>query len=102
MPVGFVVNLKDIAREAGVSVSTVSRVMKGKGEIAPETRNRIMNISKQMGYHENRFSKAIRTGKTGLVGVIMDYMDPFFGQIARSIEQVLRQNDFLRAVVHIL
>ena len=95
MPVGFVVNLKDIAREAGVSVSTVSRVMKGKGEIAPETRNRIMNISKQMGYHENRFSKAIRTGKTGLVGVIMDYMDPFFGQIARSIEQVLRQNDFL-------
>lgn len=99
MPAGFVVNLKDIAREAGVSVSTVSRVMKGKGEIAPETRNRIMAISKKMGYHENRFSKAIRTGKTGLVGVIMDYMDPFFGQITKSIEQILRQNDFLPVIL---
>lgn len=99
MPAGFVVNLKDIAREAGVSVSTVSRVMKGKGEIAPETRNRIMAISKRMGYHENRFSKAIRTGKTGLVGVIMEYMDPFFGQITKSIEQILRQNDFLPVIL---
>ncbi len=100
MPVGFAVNLKDIAREAGVSISTVSRVIKGKGEIAPETRERIMAISRQMGYRENRFSKAIRTGKTGLVGVLMDYTDPFFGNIAKSIEETLRQNDFLPLLLH--
>lgn len=100
MPVGFAVNLKDIAREAGVSISTVSRVIKGKGEIAPETRERIMAISRQMGYRENRFSKAIRTGKTGLVGVLMDYTDPFFGKIAKSIEETLRQNDFLPILLH--
>ena len=100
MPVGFAVNLKDIAREAGVSISTVSRVIKGKGEIAPETRERIMAISRQMGYRENRFSKAIRTGKTGLVGVLMDYTDPFFGKIAKSIEETLRQNDFLPLLLH--
>lgn len=95
MPMGFVVNLKDIAEEAGVSVSTVSRVIKGKGEIAPDTRTRIMGIAKKMGYHGNRLSDAIRTGKTGLVGVIMDYSDPFFGKIVKEIEAVLRKKDFL-------
>jgi len=49
MPNGCVINLKDIAEEAGVSISTVSRVIKKKGEIAPETRDRILGIARRMG-----------------------------------------------------
>lgn len=95
MTLNFAVNLKDIAEQAGVSVSTVSRVVKKKGEIAPETRERILKIAKEMGYHDNRLSKAIRTGKTGLIGVMMDYSKGFFGQVACKLEQALLEQDFL-------
>ena len=64
-------DLKEIALKTGFSVSTVSRALKHKGELAPATRAKVLEMAGKLGYHDNRLSNAMRTGKTGVVGVVM-------------------------------
>ena len=88
-------SLKDIAETAGCSISTVSRVLKNKGEIAPGTRKRVLEIADRFGYHDNRLIYGLRTGKTQMVGLICDYQNPFFQRIAHEIENELLKKDYL-------
>lgn len=88
-------SLKDIAETAGCSVSTVSRVLKSKGEIAPATRKKILAIADKFGYHDNRLIYGIRTGRTQTVGLVCDFSNPFFQRIAHAIELELKKKDYL-------
>jgi len=94
----YTVSLKDIAVATGVSISTVSRVIQKKGEIAPDTRSKIMNAAQELGYHENRLSNAIRTGKTGVVGFIGSVGDSFFNKLFVLIHEELRKRNYLPIV----
>ena len=95
MSVDVMASMKDIAETAGCSVSTVSRVLKNKGEIAPATRKKILAIAEKFGYHDNRLIYGIRTGHTQTIGLVCDFSNLFFQRIASAIEQEMRKRDYL-------
>lgn len=95
----YIVSLKDIASETGVSVSTVSRVIKEKGEIAAETRERVMEAARKLGYHSNKLIEGMKTGKTRTVGVLISIGDHFFSQIVQGIHNGLTTKGYLPIVV---
>ena len=80
--------LKDIAELAGVSLQTVSHVMNNNGSVSEEVRARIREIGDRMGYRPNRSAKAMRTGRSQTLGlVISDLGNPFYAEFARSVER---------------
>lgn len=81
--------IRDIAREAGVSVSTVSLVLRGKEcRIADETRQRIQRVAKQMNYIPNQVAVSLVTKKTHTIGLIYsDMLNPFYAELAVGVER---------------
>ena len=66
--------LRDVAREAGVHVSTVSRILNGQaaaGRITPETEQRIREVAERLGYRRNALARALRTRRTHVVGMVV-------------------------------
>lgn len=81
------VTIKDVAREADVSPQTVSRAINDKGEIRPETRERILRIAERLGYRPNRIARSLATRRSRNVGLVVpDVSNPFFASVARGIE----------------
>ena len=64
-------SIVDVAREAGVSAQTVSRVANGKDGVRPQTRDRVVQAMQVLGYRPNRAARALKAGKYGNIGVIM-------------------------------
>ena len=87
---GKKVTIVDIAKELGVSNAMVSMVLSGKGSehrISEKAAKRVFESAKKLGYKPNQMAKALRTGKSGVLGLIVaDIANPFFANIARSIE----------------
>src|SRR5512147_2817667 len=82
------VTMADVAREAGVSLMTVSRAINGKDGISEATRVRIQAIIDQLGYRPSEIARSLVTDRTGTVGlVVIDNSNPFFSEIARGVEQ---------------
>lgn len=85
------VRLKDIARELGVSVVTVSKVLRGNSDIGEETRNRILRRMRELNYRPNMMARGLATGRTYTVGLVVpDLVQPFFAELAKGISAVLR------------
>lgn len=82
------VTIKDIARRAGVSIATVSRVINNKSEgVGRETREKILDIVKELNYYPNRIARGLVTKKTNILGLILpDISNPFFPSLARGVE----------------
>lgn len=80
--------IKDIARIAGVSIATVSRVVNDKPEgVGPETRERIKRVIIEYDYRTNLLAKSMITKRTRSLGLILpDVSNPFFSNIAKSVE----------------
>jgi DNA-binding LacI/PurR family transcriptional regulator len=87
--------MKDVATMAGVSQSTVSRILSGvesRVPIAEETRSRVLRISHEVGYRPNLFARGLRGSGTNLLGVIVrEVVDPFFGLMVDAIMTEARQ-----------
>ena len=95
------VTIKDIAREAGVSPALVSFVMSNAmaGEtvyrVGPETSKRILEVAARLNYKPNSSARALRSGRTGTIGVVLsDIANPFFAEIARYLEDHAYQYDY--------
>lgn len=87
--------MKDIAKVAKVSSNTVSRALNDKSDISIETRERILDIAKSMGYVHNTLAKSLRSQKTKIVGlVVSDNSNPFFCRVVKGIEDTLSQNGY--------
>src|SRR5215469_4107295 len=85
------VRMKDIARDLGVSVVTVSKVLRNHSDIGPETRERVLRRIKELKYRPNLAARALVTGRTHSVGLIVpDLVHPFFADIAKALSGVLR------------
>jgi LacI family transcriptional regulator len=85
------VRMKDIARDLGVSVVTVSKVLRNHSDISPGTRDRVLRRMKEMGYRPNLAARALVTGKTHCIGLIVpDLVHPFFAEVAKALSRVLR------------
>lgn len=81
------VTLKDIAVRTGYSVNTVSRALRGKDDIAPETREKISMIAKEMGHVRNVLAMSLRVGYTSTIAVILgDVSNPHFAIMMKEIE----------------
>src|SRR3989304_8871843 len=81
------VSMSDVARTAGVSLMTVSRVINQKGDVNSETRKRILQIIKELDYHPSAIARSLATKQTRTIGlVIPDVSNPFFADITRGIE----------------
>ncbi len=76
------ITIKDVAREAGVAVGTVSNVLNGIS-VGSDYRQRVEEAVKKLGYHVNRQARALRSSQNSLVGVILpDLHDPFYSTLA--------------------
>lgn len=89
-------NIKEIARLAGVSSATVSKVINGKDEqISATTKERVWRIVKREGYIPNGIAKSLRVKNTKTIGIIMpDVMNLFFSEIARGIEDAAEKRGY--------
>lgn len=93
------VTIREVADEAGVSIATVSRVLNGRGDVAPGTRELVSRVIQQRGYTANRSARGLSAGRTGLVGVLVPLVFPiYFSAILSGASEALYEHD-LRVVL---
>lgn len=81
--------IRDVARLAGVSVATVSRVINQSGYVNPETAGQVMKAIEQLQYEPNAVARGLAGKKTGTIALILpDISNPFFPALARAVEDV--------------
>lgn len=89
------VTIKDIARAAGVSYSTVSRSLSGSSEISESTRNRILQLCREMNYTANAVARSMVMKNTKLLGMIVtDISNPFMSEVAYYIDSQARTRGY--------
>jgi LacI family transcriptional regulator len=89
------VTIADVAREAGVSSQTVSRVINNKGEISPETRSSVVAVIERLGYRPSSIARSLATKRTHTIGLsVPDIANPFWPEIARGIEDVAWEHGY--------
>lgn len=85
------VTIRDVAREAGVSVATVSRVLNSSGPVSPGTRKRVEEVAEDLEYIPHGGAQSLITRRTGNLGIILpDLYGEFFSQLIRGIDQATR------------
>ncbi|MFD2101251.1 LacI family DNA-binding transcriptional regulator [Flagellimonas iocasae] len=90
-------SLKDIAKEAGVSIATVSYVLSKQENsgVSKEVSDRIKEIAKRLNYRPNQIAKSLQSGKSHTIGLIVaDISNPFFAHIARIVEDEAKKNGY--------
>jgi LacI family transcriptional regulator len=90
--------LRDVAREAGVSFKTVSRVVNGEGGVSADLLTRVERAVGSLGYRPDDRARRLRQGSTrsGTIGfALVDVANPFFSSVLRGIEEVARRHDSL-------
>ncbi|MEZ7173733.1 LacI family DNA-binding transcriptional regulator [Sporosarcina sp. OR05] len=77
----------DVAKEAGVSIATVSKIINHKGGISERTKNNVLRVMKELNYHPNIMATALTGKNTNSIGLVLpDLANPFFSELARKIE----------------
>jgi len=93
-----VIGLKDVARLAGVSMATVSRVLTRPELVSPATRERVRDAAEALHYRPSRVARRLRrqAPRANLVGLIVpDIQNPFFADLARGVENVAQQGGYM-------
>ncbi len=86
--------IKDIATRTGVSANTVSRTLRGLPHIHPETRQRILDVAKELNYKRNLLARSLVLKRTESVGVVItDTSNPNYSRIIRGVEDYLYQHN---------
>ena len=82
------VTLKDIAERVGVSITTVSRVLNGKGSISQETKDKVFQVMRELNYYPNEMARSLVNKNSHIIGLIVPYIDhPFFSALTAAIEE---------------
>lgn len=91
---GRTVTSRDLARLAGVSQATVSRVLNGTAQVSPDLRERVMWALEETGYRPNALAQAMKTGRTGTVGVVIARVtNPFYPELLEVMGRELASVD---------
>ncbi len=89
-------NVKDVAKAAGVSASTVSRALSNSRLISPETTARIKRIAEEMHYTTSALGRSLVTGKSKTIGVVVTtFTDPFVGEVVSGVEDVANAQGYV-------
>jgi len=87
--------MRDIARLAGVSVSTVSAVINNKPAVSPEFRAKVQQAIEAVGFHPHQGARGLRIRRTNLIGMVMrDATNPYFIEVMRGIEDEVIKNSY--------
>jgi DNA-binding LacI/PurR family transcriptional regulator len=86
--------IRDIADLAGVSIATVSRVLNGRPDVAPDTRETVLQVVREHGFSTNRGARGLSSGRTGIVGLTLPLVnDAYFGPILGGASEALYELD---------
>ncbi len=89
------VTIKDVAREAGVSIATVSRVFNNVGLVNSDTRHRVQQVARQLKYVPNSLGRSLSTRKTDAIGLLLpDLFGEFFSEVIRGCDQTAQKNRY--------
>ena len=87
--------IKDVAREANVSVATVSRVFNSSGPVSEETRVRIQEVAAKLCYSPHGAARSLITSRTSTLGVLLpDLYGEFFSEVIRGMDQTARRHGY--------
>ena len=88
-------NLKDVAKEAGVSIATVSYVLNETGSVSKTVTNRVLKTVEKLRYKPNRAAQTMKTGRTKTIGLMLpDLTNPFFPELAQKIGEYAQEEGF--------
>jgi LacI family transcriptional regulator/LacI family repressor for deo operon, udp, cdd, tsx, nupC, and nupG len=89
------VTIRDVAREAGVSVATASRVLNGKDVVKPVTRDRILSVMAELGFSPSPAARRLSLGRTLTIGVVVSFLTrPQAAERLRGVDAVLTDSEF--------
>jgi LacI family transcriptional regulator len=87
--------IRDVAKAAGVSISTVSRVLNDKGDVAPETYQKVQEIIDELGYTSSLAARGLRSRRMNVIGLAMpDVGDPFSIQVMKGVSRAIAELDY--------
>ena len=93
------VTIKDVAREAGVALGTVSRILNGHENVDPVLRKKVQKVIAKLGYRRNATARSMRVGKTLAVGcIVSDIRQPVAAMMVTGAEAVLRNSGYAMIV----
>lgn len=89
------VRMKDIAQELGLSVVTISKVLRNHPDIAEDTRERVLKRIKELDYRPNSMARSLVTGRSYLIGLVVpDLLHPFFAELAKALSAAIGKRGY--------
>ncbi|MBS4177857.1 LacI family DNA-binding transcriptional regulator [Lederbergia citrea] len=89
------VTLKDVAKRAGVSVSTASYSINGSSLITKDTKEKVLTAAKEIGYRPNGLAKNLKEQKTNIIGLFLSgFTGPFFNDMVEGIQDIVMKNNY--------
>lgn len=89
------ITIKDVAKKAGVSISTVSRVINDSKPVTDEVKQKVLDVIKETGYIPNPLARSLVTKRSQLIGVIVpEVSDSFVNEVLNGIEEVAKMYDY--------
>jgi LacI family transcriptional regulator len=96
-----VVGIREIARDSGVSIATVSRALHGRRNVDPVLREKVEQTAAALGYRPNMVARNLRTQRTGTIGVIVPNIgNAYFADIVRAIQDVATASKYTALVIN--
>ncbi|MEL6310643.1 MAG: LacI family DNA-binding transcriptional regulator, partial [Chloroflexota bacterium] len=93
------ITIHDVAKEAKVSIATVSRVINGNDKVSEKLEKRVRKAMKKLNYHRSSLARGLKVQETRLIGLVIPLIDhPFFSRLAQVMEQALFHSNY-RAII---
>ncbi|TNU74049.1 LacI family transcriptional regulator [Miniimonas arenae] len=88
------VTIVDVAREAGVSVATVSKVLNGKDGVAGATAVRVQGVIETLGYESSIVARSLRSSRTNVVGILVPEFEPFSAEVLKGVARGIGETQY--------
>ena len=89
------IKLEDVAIHAGVSPTTVSRILNNRGSISDKTREKVNEAIEELGYYPNEIARSLYDSKTNLIGILFpNISNPFYGEMVNELEGILSKKGY--------
>ena len=93
------ITIKDVAEKCNISYTTVSRALTGKPGVNPETRKRIIEAAKVLGYHPNAIARSLVTNQSKTIALMIpEICNPFFSDIAYAVDETATKNGYTTVI----
>jgi LacI family transcriptional regulator len=88
------VTIEDVARQAGVSIATVSRVVNGRYGVSAETLQRVQAVIDEVGYESSLVARSLRSRRTNVIGILVSDIEPFSAELLKGAARALHGSEF--------